>query len=348
MRPSILPMKSQCADYESSGPTGDTTAGTNRHTVFAQLLTGQTPTAALITPEDLDAVTWAAEHVKTVAPTSDYPLKVETKLNPLWDDFTPLFEKGGTADVQCGPYLFDLKSRERDYLPQMAAYALGMIQADGWEAVTVYLLYTETKRSEMFILTEAKCWEVLQPIFDKIKAAAGPTPCDYCGWCKHQLTCPALLAKTATIARERQELPPEVKASFDTWLGLGAHSSQIEDPELMGAVLSVARTIQGWCDAVEFKAKEMALKAGKVPTGFKLQSRQGNRFIASVVEAFPLAGLPQAEFLKACDVKPSALFETYAAFHGLKKAAAERDLTTKLGDLIQRKPGTQSLVKSKD
>jgi hypothetical protein len=99
---------------------------------------------------------------------------------------------------------------------------------------------------------------------------------------------------------------------------------------------------------VDQAAKEMAVKQGIVPEGFKLQSRQGNRFVSSVAAAFPLVGMPQETFLGACEIKLTKLTEAYAAFAGMKKAPAEREICNKLGDVVQRKPATMSLVAEKE
>ena len=94
--------------------------------------------------------------------------------------------------------------------------------------------------------------------------------------------------------------------------------------------------------------KELAIKQGILPVGYKLQSRQGNRFISSVTDAFARAGLPQDEFLKLCEIKLTSLIERFVAFNGMKKAQAERTVEEKLGEIIQRKSPSMSLVKEKN
>ena len=58
----------------------------------------------------------------------------------------------------------------------------------------------------------------------------------------------------------------------------------------MGKALTLARAVAGWAEAVEHHAKEMAEKKGIVATGYKLQCKQGKRFIADVAAAFGMAG----------------------------------------------------------
>lgn len=341
-------MLQQCTCWESSGGNADTDAGQARHISLFRALTNAPDPFSGLSEEDAESVRLAADYVKVKAPLSVHPLRLEYHVNPLTDDFAPIFENGGTLDVACGPFLFDLKNKERDYTAQMAGYSLDMFQEQGWNEIEVHLWFCDTRRAQLFKLTEGSAHAIVDPIVAAVRGGdKAPTACDYCAWCAKRLSCPALLKPAATIARGREELSVQIKATFDTWVGAGAHTSQIEDPALMGAVLKVARVLADWCEAAEFRAKDLAIKEGKVPRGFKLQSRKGNRFISSVTAAFPLVGLPQADFLKACELKPSALFETYAAFHGLKRAQAERDVEAKLAGVIQRKPSTQSLVAEK-
>jgi hypothetical protein len=341
-------MLAQCPRWQGDGGSAAADAGKARHIALGRCLSNDPDPLRGLPEEDADKVQWAADYIRTIAPTSDHPMRMEYHVKPLDADFNPLFENGGTLDVSCGPFLFDLKNKERDYSAQMAAYALGMFQEDGWPEVEVHLLFAEGKRALKYRLTEESAVAIVSPIIAAARdAGAKPVPCDYCDWCANRLTCPALLDQAFTIAAARAEVAKEDTAAFNTWIANGAHTSKIEDPALMGAVLRVARVLASWCEAAEFRAKDMAIKTGSMPVGFKLQSRQGNRFITGVSDAFTLIGLPQDDFLCACECKPSLLFERYAAFHGLKKAQAERDVQTKLGDLIQRKPASQSLVAEK-
>lgn len=336
IRPSALPMLAVCPRYEGEDTTGneDTQAGTLRHIALGRALSYDPDPYRGLSEEDAEAVRWAKSYIFTKAPTPTFALALEKKVNPLDSEFQPLFPQGGTPDVVCGPYLFDLKTRERDYTAQMAAYALHMFQEGGWDKVEFHLLFTQNKRAQVFTLTEDEATKIVNDILARVKdPQAEPVPCDYCGWCSKRLTCPALLKRVEAVAAAR-----------DDWGLSNYHASELTSPEEMGKALRLARCIKEWAESVEYHAKEMAIKQGVVPAGFKLQSRQGARFVASVADAFPRCGLPQDEFLRACDLKFSALVEAYSAFHGQKKAPSERDLEVKLGEVLQRKAPTQSLV----
>jgi hypothetical protein len=150
------------------------------------------------------------------------------------------------------------------------------------------------------------------------------------------LTCGALLERVNAIASNR-----------DDWKLENYHSSEIQTAEQMGKALSLARVVGKWVESVEHHAKEMAVKKGVVPAGFKLSTRQGNRFIPNVTDAFSRVGLPQEEFLKACEVKFSSLVDVFIGMHGTKKAQAERSVAEKLGDALKRKSSSVSLISEK-
>lgn len=350
-----MPMLAACPKWESAGGNADTTAGTDRHALYAnrllraQLSPDSSPEAiakhdaeaeaikARLSEADIDGVEWAVAYTQTKAP-SEHHMRIEYHVNPLDSEFYPLFENGGTLDVACGPVLFDLKWRERDYGAQMAAYALDIFQEFGFSEIEVHLLFAESKRAQVFKFTEAEAATLVNNIVAAVKSPdAKAAPCDYCAWCARQLTCPAKLERVNAVIAGR-----------DDWKLEQYHVSKIETAEEMGKALRLARQIADWAESVEFYAREMLIKKGITPTGFESKSRQGNRFITSVTDAFSRLGIPQETFLAACEIKPSAAFEAYAAFNGLKKATAEKEAERKLGDVIQRKPSTVSLVATKE
>ncbi len=159
-----------------------------------------------------------------------------------------------------------------------------------------------------------------------------PRACQYCSWCANQITCSANLERINAIAAGRED-----------WALEQYHASKITDATEMGKALRLARHVADWVESVEFHAREMAIKQGQLPDGFALKSRRGNRYIDKISDAFILINLPQAEFLSSCESNLARLTEVYAAFHGLTKAAAKKELARKLGETIQRKPTTQYL-----
>jgi len=333
IRPSSLPMLAACPCWQPEETGNDAAAGNVRHAFLSARLQGE---EALIPPDDqLAGLEWAEEYIKCHAPTSEHPLVSEQKLALLDDDFNVLMT--GTPDVTCGRYLFDLKWRERAYGEQMAAYALMMMQQSDWPEVEAHVLYACNKRAVVITFTRESALEIVSTVIASAKAPEKqPQPCSYCSWCSARKTCPALINQVAAVHAGRPD-----------W-GLSTfHATELSNPVEMGKALKMARCLKGWCEAIEHHAKEMALKLGTVPTGYKIQSRRGKRTIESVEAAFGRCGLPQAEFLAACKVDFSSLVETAAIFHGMPKKAAERTMEEKLGELCVRRSSTVSLVEEK-
>lgn len=334
LRPSSLTAIGECPAFRPGPPRDYTNAGTARHEAAAAVLRGAAESEKLmdaLPEDDRLGVQWFVDFVRLNAPMSDYLLEIEKRI----DIDLPNFERiHGTPDVVCGPTIFDLKWRRRAYVAQMAAYALGLLQR-GHERVTAWLAFADSRQAEKMVFTRESAEAWIEPILSRFEADGAPTPCDYCGWCANVLSCPALVNRAEAV-----------RAGRDDWSLPQYHASKIETPDEAGAALHLARALSKWCEAVEHHAKEM-LKAGKTPTGFREQTRQGNRFIASVADAFALVGLPQDVFLAACEAKFSALVEAHRSINSMPKAAAERDIEAKLGDVLQRRAPSTFLVEDK-
>lgn len=336
LRPSALPILSQCPKFISSGPKDFTEAGTQRHKAIEAILRddNQAPLAEL-SSEDREGCQWAVDYIRMHAPMHDYPLYTEREMVLLDDDFNRVFP--GRIDYSCGPHLFDIKSRERNYDAQLCAYALMLMQECGWDKVYVHALFTVTQRAHKFEVEEVGAMNLVTNIIKSVRdPEARPRPCDYCGWCARQLTCPEYVERVNAVVEGRED-----------WKLENYHSSQIETPEGLAKALTLARTLKGWCEAVDYQAKDKAIKEGWQLPGYKLQDRAGRREIADIGAAFTAAALPQEEFLRACQVSFTSLVEVWMSMHGMKKAPAEREVQRRLGDIIQRRPSSTSLVKER-
>jgi hypothetical protein len=246
-------------------------------------------------------------------------MRFERRVNPLGPDFQPLFPRdggmdddGGTLDLECGPHLFDLKSRERDYWPQLAAYALALIQEHGYPEVHCHILFMVPRRYEVRTLTEADCLALIMPVIEN--AGRGEAnPCDYCGWCAQQLTCPAKLAQVNAVVAGRPD-----------WSLEQYHASQITTADEMGKALALASSLSKWAEAVKHFALEMVVNQGVVPTGYQIKPTKGKAYISDPAAAFQLAGLEQDVFLRCCDVRQNTS-KKYPDKMGLADALARRD-----------------------
>jgi len=351
IRPSSLPMLAQCPKFESAPSTPNETTegmtsvkgtpaglrsefidqGLARHKAIATYLAGDEKSLDAFKDDERDNLIWAADYIKMVAPLRDHPLIIEKQRKAVLPNGQPI---QGTPDIVCGDHVFDLKWRPRDYKPQMACYAWFVLDEGVFHEVKAHLLFAQLQTHRVLRFDADSAWATIKPILEGVTAPfAVATPCTFCGWCAKKTTCEALTQQVNIALKSNPE-----------WDLAQWHSSEMKTAQEMGLALKIARTLADWCESVEFHAKEMATKQGIVATGFSLKSRQGNRFIEDVAAAFQRANLPQDEFLKACSVKPKSLFDLYGAFHGLKKAAAEREVAQRLGEIIQRKDPIKMLV----
>lgn len=343
-------MLAWCARWESSGGNSATEAGAARHSALGWQLAADAPEAtraeslAQLDDPDRDAVVWAADYIRTHAPLADYPIHCERGLTMLDTDFSEIMR--GTPDVVCGNHLFDLKWRERDYAAQMAAYALMLMEDSGWDVVHVHVLYGERMRAERFTIDLVGAQLLVDAILANVASEKPPTPCDYCGWCARRLTCPALTKVAKTVADGYS-----VEDKVHNW-----HPSEKPDAEQLAAMLYIARKVlKPWIESVEFHALEAITKQGLAIPGYELKTRKAREWVSDVAGAFAAAGLPQDDFLRCCDVRlntsktypdKAGIVDTFAKVRDLKKAAAKRDLMTRLAPVIQTGKPTQYLAET--
>jgi hypothetical protein len=341
-------MLAKCARWESSGGNDATEAGAARHSALAWQLASEAPEAtraeslAQLDDADREAVVWAADYIRTHAPMADYPIHCERTLTMLDDEFKEVMR--GTPDVVCGNQLFDLKWRERDYAAQMAAYALMLMEESGWSEVHVHVLYGERQRAERFTFTRDGAQDMVDAILANVASAQPPTPCDYCGWCARRLTCSALTTAAKTVADGYSVLD-----RVANW-----HPSEQTDAAQLSTMLFIARKVlKPWIESVEFHALDAITKQGLAIPGYELKTRKAREWISDVAGAFAAAGLPQDDFLRCCDVRlntsktypdKTGIVDVFARVREMKKAAAKRELMSKLAPVMQTGKPTQYLA----
>lgn len=327
IRPSSLPGLAQCPGWrpDQSRNVEDKDAGTRRHVVLARVLTGDEDALYELPDEEREAIGWAARYVLGKAPTG-VPIQAEQRVTFTGPDFESY---RGTADVVAGQHVFDLKWRTTwmDHEAQVAAYVLGLPAGTPWPRFG-HVLYAEPREIVVHEFTSVEhVQNLVHGIIERATSAAihqlaaGPA----CSWCAEKLTCPAM--------RE------EVEAAE-----MSRDANTVDDPEVMGVMLERALVVLEWAKAVKERAKEMAL-AGRVPTGFRLATRMGRRHIRDVANAFPLVGLPQDVFLRACEASLEKLADAYSEFAKIPKATARRLLEGKLEPVIERGNPSRLLVR---
>jgi hypothetical protein len=239
--------------------------------------------------------------------------------------------------------LVDFKSGadDRDHRPQLAGYALALFSMrTRLKTIRAHVLYGRVRRADTWALTQADAAGTVLPILDARRDPARrvPAACDYCCFCAHRATCPALTGQVEAVARTAptwEDLAPAIR-----------DPAALSDPRLAAAALTVARYVQTWADAIRAKATELA-KGGAALPGWRLQERHGAREVADIEAAFQRTGMPAADFLTACKLSLPKLGDAIAKARRLPKKQAAAEVETILADLIEERPPTLALVQSK-
>ena len=334
-RPSAHPAIAQCPQYEGDSIERDySELGTKRHEALKMYNEeeGLTDAISKLDPESQEGVIWASDYINT-----------HTRATPVWEQ-TIAIGCGAEGDGIKGTpdatdniaNIFDFKWRIRDYKEQMAAYALGIMQANWLPAIKCHLLFGESKKAVTHYFTFAEAQKIVNDTIKFGESGAPPNPCDYCNWCGKVKDCPAMLERANAITAARED-----------WKLEQYHSSEIQSPEDMSKALRLAREISKWCEAVEYHAKQLAVMNNGLP-GYKIQERKGKRVITDISNACKLSGIDPDKFIEACTVSMTKLEDLYLETADFtSKAAAKRELNEKLAAVIDNLPSSKSLVKEK-
>ena len=146
--------------------------------------------------------------------------------------------------------LFDLKTgSRRNYKPQMAFYALGLMQQYDEDKCEVHEVYSRTQDANVYVFTRDEAEKIVNGVAGlKRDPGRKETPCEYCGWCARRANCGALLKNARQL----------LYGNFDS--------------EDMSKKLTAARRAADWASGVKRQAINEA-KDGSVPSGYVLVSR---------------------------------------------------------------------------
>lgn len=340
--PSRLDIIRICPFFES-GEVGEAAkAGTDQH-VYAEILLrgGKDVTndeeivIARLSAQDKENVEWYSDYVFANASGK---LEIEQRLELKEANGNVVtfgrIDAGATCDI------FDYKSdrEERNHKYQMAAYALMWMQKHNLEQATAHICYGRLRRTVKLTFTKQEA----QDMVDLIMAIyynpdRKHTPSEYCSWCKLAVECPALNRCVAVVS---QGIAPEQQLTM--W-----NPAEVTDPNVVNRMLTVARIVQPWAEAVEKHAKLMMKIQGVEIPGWSLLERSGGREIKNIIKAYELCGIPQEAFLKSCKVVIGQLEEIYAIEKKIKKAEAKRVLKDLLAEVSEEKKPFAILTKNK-
>ena len=339
MRPSALPALAQCAKFKSGPAKSFALDGTIRHEALESKFRSQTNEIAphlvpLLNDKDIEGIEWAFDYIQLHAPLRDHLLQIE-QLKAVFDS------KGselmsGTLDYSCGPNLYDIKWRERNYREQMAAYALALMAELGVSLISVNLLFMESQQVTAYVLDVGEAESIVKATMARaLDPFAVATPCDYCGWCANLKTCPPYI-EAVEKARLVESLDPEPLTP-----------GEFHDPNELARALIAAKLVKKWAAAIEEEAKQRALDGAVLP-GFEVKSKAGKRYVDDIQEAYLRSGLEQEAFLAACSVSLTKLAAARRALDGTTHANSRKETLQRLGDIVEQADNVYYLTRSKE
>lgn len=288
IRPSALPALAKCPKYRGRETAGAAAArGARLDSEIRAVLAG-----GAINPEGLDAL-----DMKAIERGVGYIREAAagTRILSSEEDTRITFPIPGTSDgiLPAKNHTLDVKTgRQRNYEPQMAAYAAGAMDRyfeDTWRTTIVYV---DLELVEWRNWTMDEALSVLREIAAGAKDPfAAPQPCDYCSWCAHAATCPP--------RREAIESAfPPLAGVLEEWDAI------LADPIRLGAVLQACQPLRDFVEDQLPEARSAAMKHIVEGRGVP-----GTRMI-SVKPTQQVSPLKQGHFM------PTLGFDAILSMHG--------------------------------
>ena len=349
LSPSSFPAWAVCPSFTGDpSPRADADEGTRQHAALEAHLGGKADPLADLGQDAREAVRWAVDYI-TLTANGDKILPEQRVAYTVPDNFAP----GGQLEVYFGTAdavvihppgnaadLIDFKSGaggERSHREQLAGYALALFSMrKRLKTVRCHVLYGRNRHVDSWSFTQADAAGIVLPILETRQNPDRPAvACDYCGFCRHRSTCPALVEEVALVAPDHDELIAALR-----------EPAAITDPVIAGKALTVARHVATWADAVRKAATKLAKDGATVP-GYRLQERRGSRDVTDINEAFNRTGLSPEDFRAACKLSLPKLADRYAKARGVKKKQAIAEIETALADLVTESKPAVALVADK-
>lgn len=340
--PSKLDILAVCPFFQSGEAGEAAKMGSDQHLYAEVLLRGgwnvldeEQEVIERLSSEDKDNVQFYVDYVRANASGK---LEIEQRLE--LKDSNGDVVTFGTIDAGATCDIFDYKSdrEERSHKYQMAVYALMWMQHKGLEQATAHICYGRLRKVVKLTFTKQEAQEMLDLVMAiYYNPERKHTSSEYCSWCKLAVECPALSRCVAVVSHN---VAPEEQLTM--W-----NPAEVTDPNVVSRMLTVARIVQPWAEAVEKHAKLMMKIQGVEIPGWSLLERSGGREINNIIKAYELCGISQEAFLKSCKVVIGQLEEIYAKEKGIKKAEAKRILKDLLASVSEDKKPFVMLVKNK-
>ena len=267
--PSTLPKLAECALFEgASGTSAAAERGTAVDVAIRNLISAEHDVA--IVGEDAGAITYGVEELTRLAKGSFIETREEYLAMAV-----PGLSKLGTADAVCKEqkWVADIKTGQvRNYREQLAAYALACMEDNFDTSWTAHVIYVDQKMIRSYDFSYEEAWQTTQrTIARAISAEAKPTPCEYCGWCKHYNNCHAIVRQAeSAIALIPEATGNSIEAIKDRILAT---------PESLGAFAKEWKLAEKEIAEPLLGHLKTRLESGDEVAGWKLTSMSGRRFV---------------------------------------------------------------------
>lgn len=271
VRPSSLPKLAECRCYVSRpGASEAALRGSRVDAAIRRLYArrqglpwdGEVEADSVLDDEDAEAVRWALDKLDELAldPLSGDRYAVETRECELRALVPVEGVLPGTMDALCVGlgWLVDFKTGlVRNYVQQVAAYALACMEAYFADRWTAHVLFVDSQVVVSREFTEAEARGLVEAV---VSMPLVPSACDYCKWCGRFEGCPEVLRQVRQVrgmlpmpacspaAKSRGELPPELAGM------LGDHARAHE-------FLSALSVANDWADVLKGKIKDQLTPA---------------------------------------------------------------------------------------
>jgi hypothetical protein len=212
--------------------------------------------------EDASAIVWSVQTLKelgdgckVLTEENDCKVTLPNGMKGTCDGIIP--DKWTHVDLKSG--------RSRNYMEQMAAYALGLMDQHCVSEWTARLLFCDEKQVVTHRFTYESAQNIVNNIVEAVEnPAKRPTVCEYCSWCAKAETCPPRMAAMETSLATTQE----------------TFAAILEDPARLGDFLEKAKVFEKFWDSAKKKACEL-LEAGTDVSGWKLQKGRTSKYVAA-------------------------------------------------------------------
>lgn len=228
---------------------------------------------------------------------------------------------------------------------QLKAYALGVMQKFGVDYVEAHILQPRLKFHSSHTFRDAGNLLLEIEEIKKICESDSPEFCpgiQQCKYCAAQLCCPESIKEVERIADTKAVMKIE-------------HITDITDEKTISELYSKAQLAKKIISAIEFHAKDFAVKNGGKVGNYVIKAKSGARKIedaSAVYNKLSNSTLPlgPSEFASICTVSVAKLEKTLADVHaqrlGLTKKEIYAETAELIGDLITHNEPSVSLVEA--